>query len=139
MIRYSMITQHELIQYNFTSNFDILFSISLLPFTYSLHITLFCTCIQYNILYNSFNYEAAVCGGIPIIHSLHSDFLADRITKIRGIMNGTVSTCVCLCVWVCVQMYVCALCLSVCMFGWMDGRLDGCTCLSLHVLVHMYI
>jgi hypothetical protein len=31
-----------------------------------------------------------VCGGIPIIHSLHSDFLADRITKIRGIMNGTV-------------------------------------------------
>jgi homoserine dehydrogenase len=38
----------------------------------------------------SFNYEAAVCGGIPIIHSLQTDFLADKVTKIRGIMNGTV-------------------------------------------------
>ena len=27
-----------------------------------------------------FNYEAAVCGGIPIIHSLQTDFLADKIT-----------------------------------------------------------
>lgn len=36
-----------------------------------------------------FCYEAAVCGGIPIIHSLQSDFLGDNITKIMGIMNGT--------------------------------------------------
>eukprot|EP00596_Hydrurales_sp_CCMP1899_P003918 CAMPEP_0119039076 /NCGR_PEP_ID=MMETSP1177-20130426/8382_1 /TAXON_ID=2985 /ORGANISM="Ochromonas sp, Strain CCMP1899" /LENGTH=446 /DNA_ID=CAMNT_0007002507 /DNA_START=140 /DNA_END=1480 /DNA_ORIENTATION=- len=43
----------------------------------------------------SFNYEAAVCGGIPIIHSLHSDFLADKITKIRGIMNGTTNYMLC--------------------------------------------
>ena len=61
----------------------------------------------------SFNYEAAVCGGIPIIHSLHSDFLADRITKIRGIMNGTVSTSLFVraCVWggvrPSVSVYVC--------------------------------
>jgi hypothetical protein len=39
----------------------------------------------------SFNFEAAVCGGIPIIHSLHTDFLADEVTSIMGIMNGTVS------------------------------------------------
>jgi len=31
-----------------------------------------------------FLYEAAVCGGIPIIHALHTDFLADRITKVRA-------------------------------------------------------
>ena len=37
----------------------------------------------------SFNYEAAVCGGIPIIHALQSDFFADNITKVMGIMNGT--------------------------------------------------
>ena len=30
-----------------------------------------------------FCYEAAVCGGIPIIHTLHSDFLGDDITKVR--------------------------------------------------------
>lgn len=36
-----------------------------------------------------FCYEAAVCGGIPIIHSLQSDFIGDDITKIMGIMNGT--------------------------------------------------
>lgn len=36
-----------------------------------------------------FTFEAAVCGGIPIIHSLHSDFLSDEIEKIQGIMNGT--------------------------------------------------
>lgn len=40
-------------------------------------------------MYRRFNYEAAVCGGIPIIHSLQTDFLADRIHKIQGIMNGT--------------------------------------------------
>ena len=35
----------------------------------------------------SFNYEAAVCGGIPIIHSLQTDFMADRITKVGGTDN----------------------------------------------------
>ena len=42
-----------------------------------------------------FLYEAAVCGGIPIIHSLQTDFLADRITKIMGIMNGTTNFMLC--------------------------------------------
>ena len=42
-----------------------------------------------------FNYEAAVCGGIPIIHSLQTDFLADKITKIMGIMNGTTNFRLC--------------------------------------------
>ena len=37
----------------------------------------------------SFNFEASVCGGIPIIHTLQTDFLADNIKKIQGIMNGT--------------------------------------------------
>lgn len=36
-----------------------------------------------------FCYEAAVCGGIPIIHSLQTDFFGDEISKIMGIMNGT--------------------------------------------------
>lgn len=36
-----------------------------------------------------FAYEGAVCGGIPIVHSLQSDFTADVITKVVGIMNGT--------------------------------------------------
>jgi homoserine dehydrogenase len=36
-----------------------------------------------------FAYEAAVCGGIPIINSLQNDFYGDRIRKVRGIMNGT--------------------------------------------------
>lgn len=76
-------------------------STSHLIVTHSAHTTIHCSNIQYNILHDSFNYEAAVCGGIPIIHSLHSDFLADRITKIRGIMNGTVSTCACACVCEC--------------------------------------
>lgn len=35
-----------------------------------------------------FNYEAAVCGGIPIIHSLQSDYPGDDITMIAGIING---------------------------------------------------
>mmetsp|Transcript_10614 Transcript_10614/g.17094 ORF Transcript_10614/g.17094 Transcript_10614/m.17094 type:complete len:479 (-) Transcript_10614:293-1729(-) len=36
-----------------------------------------------------FGYEAAVCGGIPIIHTLQNDYLGDKIRKILGIMNGT--------------------------------------------------
>ncbi len=36
-----------------------------------------------------FAYEAAVCGSIPIIHSLQTDFVANNIHKITGIMNGT--------------------------------------------------
>lgn len=36
-----------------------------------------------------FCYEAAVCGGIPIIHSLQTDFIGDDISKVMGIMNGT--------------------------------------------------
>ncbi|MGK3742129.1 MAG: homoserine dehydrogenase [Bacillariaceae sp.] len=35
-----------------------------------------------------FRYEAAVCGGIPIIRSLQSDFVGDEITMISGIING---------------------------------------------------
>ena len=35
-----------------------------------------------------FNYEAAVCGGIPIIHSLQSDYPGDDINMIAGIING---------------------------------------------------
>ena len=34
-------------------------------------------------------FEAAVCGGIPIIRSLQEGLLANRITKIIGILNGT--------------------------------------------------
>lgn len=33
-------------------------------------------------------YEAAVCGGIPIINSLQSDYPGDSITMIAGIING---------------------------------------------------
>jgi len=29
-----------------------------------------------------FNYEAAVCGGIPIIHTLHTAYLGDTINKV---------------------------------------------------------
>lgn len=42
-----------------------------------------------------FAYEAAVCGGIPIIHSLHGDFLSDTVTKVMGIMNGTTNFMLC--------------------------------------------
>jgi homoserine dehydrogenase len=35
-----------------------------------------------------FRYEAAVCGGIPIINSLQSDYPGDDITTIAGIING---------------------------------------------------
>lgn len=35
-----------------------------------------------------FRYEAAVCGGIPIIRSLQSDFVGDEIQTVSGIING---------------------------------------------------
>jgi homoserine dehydrogenase len=35
-----------------------------------------------------FKYEAAVCGGIPIINSLQSDYPGDHIHMIAGIING---------------------------------------------------
>mmetsp|Transcript_50986 Transcript_50986/g.76395 ORF Transcript_50986/g.76395 Transcript_50986/m.76395 type:complete len:446 (-) Transcript_50986:326-1663(-) len=35
-----------------------------------------------------FRYEAAVCGGIPIIRSLQTDFVGDDISMISGIING---------------------------------------------------
>lgn len=35
-----------------------------------------------------FRYEAAVCGGIPVIRSMQSDFVGDEIEKISGIING---------------------------------------------------
>ena len=36
-----------------------------------------------------------MCGGIPIIHSLQTDFFADDITKVMGIMNGTTNFMLC--------------------------------------------
>lgn len=38
---------------------------------------------------SGFGYEAAVCGGIPIIHTLQSCYNGDVIYKIQGIVNGT--------------------------------------------------
>ncbi|CAD7964058.1 unnamed protein product [Amoebophrya sp. A120] len=38
---------------------------------------------------NFFGFEAAVCGGIPIINTVTSDFVSDEIQAISGIMNGT--------------------------------------------------
>jgi len=35
-----------------------------------------------------FRYEAAVCGGIPVIRSLQSDFVGDEVSMISGIING---------------------------------------------------
>ena len=35
-----------------------------------------------------FRYEAAVCGGIPVIRSMQSDFPGDQVTQISGIING---------------------------------------------------
>ena len=35
-----------------------------------------------------FRYEAAVCGGIPVIRSLQSDFPGDQISMMSGIING---------------------------------------------------
>ena len=37
---------------------------------------------------SEFRYEAAVCGGIPIIRSLQTDFVGDEITMLSGIING---------------------------------------------------
>lgn len=34
-------------------------------------------------------YEASVAGGIPILQTLNSSFIADEITEIQGILNGT--------------------------------------------------
>ena len=34
-------------------------------------------------------FEAAVCGGVPIIRSLKESLIANKITKIYGILNGT--------------------------------------------------
>ncbi|MCM8710902.1 homoserine dehydrogenase [Clostridium sp. SYSU_GA19001] len=35
------------------------------------------------------NFEASVCGGIPIIHGINESLTANRIEKIVGIINGT--------------------------------------------------
>ena len=37
----------------------------------------------------NFEFEAAVCGGIPIIRSIKEGLIANRIDKIYGILNGT--------------------------------------------------
>jgi homoserine dehydrogenase len=34
-------------------------------------------------------FEAAVCGGIPIIHTLQTCYAGDRIQKVAGVCNGT--------------------------------------------------
>ena len=34
-------------------------------------------------------YEAAVCGGIPIVHALQRDYACDRVERLAGILNGT--------------------------------------------------
>ena len=39
--------------------------------------------------YNGVRYEAAVCGGIPIINTIKNTYMCDKIYKISGIMNGT--------------------------------------------------
>ena len=41
---------------------------------------------QYNVM---FAYEAAVAGGIPIIKSLREGLVANKFTKVAGILNGT--------------------------------------------------
>lgn len=38
---------------------------------------------------NRFGFEAAVCGGIPIIQTIQTSFSSDTITSVKGIMNGT--------------------------------------------------
>jgi homoserine dehydrogenase len=40
-------------------------------------------------------FEAAVCGGIPIIHLLQSSYTADTISSISGICNGTTNFMLC--------------------------------------------
>lgn len=42
-----------------------------------------------------FGYEAAVCGGIPVIHSLQSDYFSDTVNSVMGIMNGTTNFMLC--------------------------------------------
>jgi homoserine dehydrogenase len=37
---------------------------------------------------SEFRFEAAVCGGIPVIRSMQSDFVGDEIAKVSGIING---------------------------------------------------
>ena len=37
----------------------------------------------------SFRFEAAVCGGIPVLNSLFTDLAANRISSLCGILNGT--------------------------------------------------
>jgi len=37
----------------------------------------------------NFEFEAAVCGGIPIIRSIKEGLVANNINKISGILNGT--------------------------------------------------
>ena len=37
----------------------------------------------------NFEFEAAVCGGIPIIRSIKEGLIANNISKIYGILNGT--------------------------------------------------
>ena len=37
----------------------------------------------------NFEYEASVCGGIPIIRSIKESLIANKITKLYGIFNGT--------------------------------------------------
>jgi homoserine dehydrogenase len=37
---------------------------------------------------SEFRFEAAVCGGIPVIRSMQSDFVGDEIIKVSGIING---------------------------------------------------
>ena len=34
-------------------------------------------------------YEAAVCGGVPIVKALGEGLAANRITRVMGVMNGT--------------------------------------------------
>ena len=34
-------------------------------------------------------FEASVCGGVPIIRSLKESLIANKISKIYGILNGT--------------------------------------------------
>ena len=36
-----------------------------------------------------FGYEASVCGGIPIIHTLQSAYKGDIINEVSGVVNGT--------------------------------------------------
>eukprot|EP00518_Triparma_eleuthera_P015885 CAMPEP_0197570530 /NCGR_PEP_ID=MMETSP1320-20131121/40855_1 /TAXON_ID=91990 /ORGANISM="Bolidomonas sp., Strain RCC2347" /LENGTH=418 /DNA_ID=CAMNT_0043132965 /DNA_START=25 /DNA_END=1278 /DNA_ORIENTATION=- len=43
----------------------------------------------------SLGYEAAVCGGIPIINALQTAYAGDKVTKVQGIMNGTTNYMLC--------------------------------------------